>query len=43
MASEKIGKEIYAKFQNIIENNIVFKTLIQISKIHEVNWILWKE
>jgi len=29
-----IGKLIYKKFQNVIEKNIRFKTLIQISKIH---------
>lgn len=39
MASGKIGKEINDKFQNVIEKNIGFKTLVQISKIHsgEVN------
>jgi hypothetical protein len=34
MANEKVGKEIYDKFQNVIEKNKEFKTLVQISKIH---------
>jgi len=34
MASGKVGKEIYDKFQNVIEKNAGFKTLIQISKIY---------
>jgi len=34
MANGKVGKEIYDKFQNVIEKNAGFKTLVQISKIH---------
>jgi len=34
MANGKVGKEIYDKFQNVIEKNEGFKTLVQISKIH---------
>ena len=37
----KVREEIYDKFQNVIDKNIGFKTLVQISKIHsgEVNSI----
>jgi len=34
MANGKVGKEIYDKFQNVIEKNKEFKTLVQILKIH---------
>lgn len=34
MAFGKVGKEIYGKFQNEIEKNVPFKTLVKISKIH---------
>jgi hypothetical protein len=34
MANGKVRKEIYDKFQNVIEKNAGFKTLVHISKIH---------
>lgn len=34
MTSKKIEKEVYDKFQNVIEKNFGFKTLGQISQIY---------
>jgi len=41
IANGKVGKEIYGKFQNVIQKNVGFKTLVQISKTHsgEINTI----
>jgi len=34
MANGEVKKEIYEKCQNVIEKNVGFKTLVQISKMH---------